>query len=771
MQARRSGLRAAVRTAAPLLAAMSAAFPRTATADHPLPPVIISETPSIAEKNKLPVQTESITAPEIADKVNLINTEDAIKYLPGILVRKRHVGDTQAPITTRTSGVGASARGLIYADGVLLSALIGNNNSAASPKWGMVSPQEIERIDVMYGPFAASYPGNSIGAVVEMTTRMPRKFEGSAALTGSTQRFEQYGTNDTYNAYQASALLGNRTGPWSWWLSVNHLDSKQQPLAYVTVTRPVAPAAGGTPVTGAFADFNRNGAPIYVVGAGGIERHLQDNFKLKVAYDFTPTVRATYSVGLFENDARGRVETYLRDASGSPVYAGTANVDGFPVTLTPSAFSNNYYNLDEKHWMQSLTLRTNTRGTWDFEAVASVYRYADNVQRTPTGALPDAAFGGAGRILVLDGTGWSNVDLKAVWRPFGYSGPHHVSFGAHHDRYKLKQPTFNTSNWMTGGKEALAAESRGTTETRAVWAQDVWSFARNWRATFGGRYEWWRAYDGLNFAPAALPLPLVDQPTLSANRFSPKASVAWTPTDTLLLTASLARAYRFPTVTELYQAVTSGADTRVPNPNLRPERAWSAELSAEHALKAGRVRISLFQEQITDALISQSGTIAPGTGIFTFAQNIDRVRSRGVELVGQSDNVLVHGLELAGSVTYVDSRIRADAAFPAAVGKRTPQVPDWRATLVATYRPSERAAMTLAARYGARVWGTAENTDVYPHTFQGFESYFVVDARLRYRFDKGWSAALGVENLNNRKYFLFHPFPQRTVVAELRYDH
>jgi hypothetical protein len=43
-------------------------------------------------------------------------------------LRKRHVGDTQAPVTTRTSGVGASARSLVYADGVPLSALIGNNN-------------------------------------------------------------------------------------------------------------------------------------------------------------------------------------------------------------------------------------------------------------------------------------------------------------------------------------------------------------------------------------------------------------------------------------------------------------------------------------------------------------------------------------------------------------------------------------------------------------------------------------------------------------------
>src|SRR6201999_3183008 len=92
--------------------------------------------------------------------INAMNVEDTIKYLPSLIVRKRHIGDTQAPLATRTAGLGASARSLIYADGVLLSSLIGNNNTSASPRWSLVSPQEIARIDVLYGPFSAAYPGN-----------------------------------------------------------------------------------------------------------------------------------------------------------------------------------------------------------------------------------------------------------------------------------------------------------------------------------------------------------------------------------------------------------------------------------------------------------------------------------------------------------------------------------------------------------------------------------------------------------------------------------
>ena len=48
--------------------------------------------------------------------------------------------------------------------------------------------------------------------------------------------------------------------------------------------------------------------------------------------------------------------------------------------------------------------------------------------------------------------------------------------------------------------------------------------------------------------------------------------------------------------------------------------------------------------------------------------------------------------------------------------------------------------------------------------------YFTTDLRLRYQVPWQWTAAFGVDNLNNDKYWNFHPYPQRTYVAELRVD-
>ncbi|HEX4684529.1 MAG TPA: hypothetical protein VH277_17550, partial [Gemmatimonadaceae bacterium] len=65
---------------------------------------------------------------------------------------------------------------------------------------------------------------------------------------------------------------------------------------------------------------------------------------------------------------------------------------------------------------------------------------------------------------------------------------------------------------------------------------------------------------------------------------------------------------------------------------------------------------------------------------------------------------------------------------------------------------------------------TLDNADVNPNTYQGFSEWFVMDTRASFRVNAHWFAALGIDNLLDRKYFLFHPFPQRTLVGSLKYS-
>ncbi len=711
-----------------------------------------------AKASQFPATQASIEAERLEETTAVINPEDSLRYLPSLLVRKRHPGDTQSPLATRTSGVGASARSLIYADGVLLSALIGNNNSSASPRWGMISPEEIERVDVLYGPFSAAYPGNSIGAVVNFTTRMPERSEGSVSSTVSVQPFDQYGTRGSFPVWQAGATAGGRTGPLAWFVAANHLAGRAPPLNYVTVPRPAATGTAGTPAEGAFPDVNRAGAPIFVIGAGALEQKRQDTLKLKLAMDVSPGMRVVYRGGLFLNDSDASAETWL-GGEGGPLYSGILNIGGRTVTVPASAFSNNVYRKEERHWMHALTLEGGARGSLEWRAVASLYDFDRDVQRIPGVALPAARTGGAGSILRLDGTGWRTLDLSARRR--GLSG------GAHYDRFELASRRHATADWLTGAPGALQQEARGRTRTVALWAENRFDLGDTLQLTAGARYEWWRAYEGFNFSAA--PALSVEQPEQEREGFSPKASLRWQPARRWSATLSAGQAYRFPTVSELYQAVATGPSITIPDPNLRPERARSAELAGAWSDRRGHVRLSLFHERIRDALISQTAPLLPGsTTLFNYVQNVPEVRTNGVELAFERRGLL-GAFDLSGSVTLADPEVIEDPAFPAAEGKTLPQVPRRRATLLLSYRPDDRTTLTVAGRYASRSFGTIDNSDIVGHTFQGFEGYTVVDARAHFRVTPRWQAAFGVENLGNRKYYLFHPFPQRSFTGELTY--
>ena len=157
-----------------------------------------------------------------------------------------------------------------------------------------------------------------------------------------------------------------------------------------------------------------------------------------------------------------------------PVYAGTLNIEGRSVSVPASAFSNNVYTLDERHFMHALTLEGEALGL-DWRAIGSLYDFDRDVQRTPSGALPAAADGGAGSIVRLDGTGWRTFDLDAR-RHGGDSAAHDLSFGLHGDRFELASNRYATSDWRHG--DAGRADPGARAATRGpwrVWAQDRWT--------------------------------------------------------------------------------------------------------------------------------------------------------------------------------------------------------------------------------------------------------------------------------------------------------
>ena len=711
-----------------------------------------------AVPDNVPAVVEGFSNTEIKQSVNAVTAAETIKYLPSIEVRERYIGDRNAIVETRTTGTVASAESMVYADGTLLSNLLGNSYSYP-PRWGMVSPEEIERVDVMYGPFSALYPGNSLGGVVTMTTRTPDRAEAHADFKSFVEHFKLYGTSETNPGGDASASLANRVGNLSYWLSFDHLDAFGHPMSFATADCASNCNHGATNVTGYYVDTDpTNGQRRYVFGAYSIDHTIQDSGKLKLAYDFTPEVKMTYTLGLWSDDSKTQAQSYLTSATtGQPVYGGTVTIGGNNYTVSGLGPSNT----SEFHMLNSLQLKSDSRGLWDGEADLSKYSYLKEQARSNTNYTTNA-----GTDQKQNGTGWETGELRGIYRPTdALGGKHEVTLGYHYDHYLLDQYTFNTTNWSSGSDSSFNSSSVGQTQTQAVYLQDAYRFLPQWTLTLGARDEYWDAYNGANQKSSGGPVNYTNR---SQNNISPKASIAYEVTPQLTERFSYGQAYRYPTVTELYQAVTSGSALIQNNPNLKPEEVKSFDWSSEYSVGKNSARISLFQEDLHNALVSQTDQSVN----LTQTENVNKVRMQGVELASRTSDLLFQGFDLMGSLTYTNAIILDDQQYTAANGKEFPRIPKWRATLLGVYHQNEDLTYSLGMRYAGHTHSSLNNADISNDTYGAISPYFVVDSRVSYKLRDGVTAALGVDNMTNDKYFVSpHPFSQITVFSELKFDY
>ncbi|WJF90018.1 TonB-dependent receptor [Paraburkholderia bonniea] len=752
----------------PLSLSASLAHADALPVEKTLPTVTVNATSNQSVTDALPVidanqpgSVETVTREQF-DNWNITTTDDVLKYLPNLAVRKRFTGDLNAIIAVRGTSNAQSARGLVYADGLLLSNLLGNRFSFG-PRWSMVSPSEIEQVDVIYGPFSALYPGNSLGATVLIRTRMPKAFEAEADVKTFTQHFDLFGVNQNFNGTETSASIGDRIGKFSYRLGMNHLDNTGQPMSYATLAQSATPAKPGEiPVTGTFRYNDQTGKPTIVTGirGEGIQHTVQDQFKLKLQYDFTPALQGGFTLGYWHQTYNSQTSTYLRDANGNPVYSGRVNLDGNSYAIPAATFAPSLG--QNENWLYGASLKTRNATGWNGEAVASYYNISNSVARTANSGIPG---NGPGSVIFGDGTGWKTLDLRGTYTPHSAQAgltSHWLSVGYHYDNYFLNNQSYATSNWRDGPATSFANAFQGKTQTQALYAQDAWRFLPRWKMVYGGRYESWQAYDGLQ----AMPGTTLRFAGASEQHFSPKASLSFDVTNDLTLRASVGQAWRFPTVSELFQGQINGSAIVNNNPNLKPEDALSKELTAEWAHWNGLFRFSLFQDDVKNTIFSQTDTsVIPNVTNF---QNIGRVRSRGFESSYQGQNVWLPGLDLLASVAYTQSKIIANPQNPASVGKYFYRIPLWRANLAATYHFDERAAATLAARYSGRQYNTLDNIDTNPNVYGGTSSYFVADAKFTFKPTKHSEIGIGVDNLFDARYFVYHPYPGRTFYLEAK---
>ena len=113
--------------------------------------------------------------------------------------------------------------------------------------------------------------------------------------------------------------------------------------------------------------------------------------------------------------------------TGAPTFGGVAG------------FASNEYIWNQTHLSNAVSLKSDTRGIYDFDLSASTYNYLQDIQLNPFTVAPaGVGFSQNGKITRNDGTNWQNADAKVIWRPFGNDGPQEISFGVHGDRYRFE---------------------------------------------------------------------------------------------------------------------------------------------------------------------------------------------------------------------------------------------------------------------------------------------------------------------------------------------
>jgi len=220
------------------------------------------------------------------------------------------------------------------------------------------------------------------------------------------------------------------------------------------------------------------------------------------------------------------------------------------------------------------------------------------------------------------------------------------------------------------------------------------------------------------------------------------------------------RAFRAPTLGERF--FRPGG-----NPELKPERGWTAEAGLYAQLRPFMLELTAFQTSLADQIVWYPGFVAPGLQLWR-PVNVGRVRTRGLEASLRADVALAASLRLQSGLFYTLTRAE-DRSNPAtrAYGHQLRYVPlhQLKAFLDVQAGP---LTLGLDARHIGRRYLTTDET-------QALAPFTVLDAHLRLEQPVArtrLSFGLTVENLTDTAYEVvrFYPMPPRHVRVQLRID-
>jgi outer membrane receptor protein involved in Fe transport len=297
------------------------------------------------------------------------------------------------------------------------------------------------------------------------------------------------------------------------------------------------------------------------------------------------------------------------------------------------------------------------------------------------------------------------------------------------------------------GNVTSAVGSGGRERTVGVFGQDILRITPRFLLTVGARIDRWRNYDGLSTTrPLALPGPPVaitfEERTETA--LSPRLSLLYRLSDEVSVVASGYRAFRAPTLNELYRSFRVGNVVTLANSDLRAERLTGGEGGVNVAGFHRRLSLRgvFFWSEVVRPVANVTLSVTPAL-ITRQRQNLGRTRSRGVEI--ESDIRLTEMMALTAGYEFVDATVLEFPANKSLEGLLIPQVPRHQFTF--QFRYANPRAVTLGVQ--GRAIGAQFDDD---QNRLELGRYFTLDALVSRGVGHGVELFAAFENLLDQRY-------------------
>lgn len=697
--------------------------------------VVVTATRSAMEVERAPASVSVVDADEIKGR-NVQQLTDALKDLAGVNVRDLGEGTPSAWANQ------IIIRGIpgYYRTAVLLDGQPINNAFSAGINWSQVDPEAVERIEVVRGPFSSLYGGNAMGGAINIITKAPTKRE-MVAKAG-------YGSNEMKSGHVA---FGDRIGER---LGLRLDAGYKQSDGFVRDLVVREPTAGaGAAVGGYTPTTTPEGDPAYVVGDKGPRAWWQKNLGGTATLDLTDATVLTLGLRHHEHETDfDRFNSSLVDALGNTVVSGNVAVGGGQrIALRESNF------LFGANGEEAVRYSASLQHEFDSDlAVKLDASYGDNNYWYTSAGTTATADGGVGKLVDVPNTKLF-LNGQVDFRPLD---SHKVVAGVSYVGDDLNKREFDLSAWRNSGTVTrLRYLSDAENRTYAAYVQDEYALRPNLTLFLGARYDYWET-DGV-VEQFVAPAFRTVYTTRDKSAFSPKASAVYVPREGTTLRASAGRAFRAPTLSDMYSTwIDSAGRVSQSNPDLEPETSTAFEIGGTQALGAAtQVSATLFHNTLQDLIYQRR------------LPNGDSIKENAGEAVIQGAEVelrhrIAEGLTAFANYTYVDSKIEENQADPGSVGKRITYVPEHTANAGLEVALGVWQG-TLTGRYVGKMYADSQNRDTVEGVYDAYDPFFTVDAKVRYRLTEKLSASLAVSNLFDEDYFQGGQASGRTVFGEV----